>query len=139
MPFMLGWDTGINLHGDLMKGIVKYDVGIFGGAGQNTKNKTNENAYNVRLAVNPLGDMKYGEGDLEYSTKPLVSVGTSYYMNTVSTLKTTTYTDTTKTTTYGTIDNNNSSFASSTGWLGMASQKQLFQHNRGRRYQSGHF
>ncbi|MGB9081039.1 MAG: porin [Desulfuromonadaceae bacterium] len=120
--FMLGYDAGINLHGDLMKGIVKYDVGFFGGAGQNTKNKTNENAVNVRLAVNPLGDMKYGEGDLEYSAKPLVSVGTSYYMNTVK--KAVTGTGATATTA---IENSNSNYVTDTnGWLGTAMKGKYF-------------
>lgn len=120
--FMPGYDTGINLHGDLMKGIVKYDVGFFGGAGQNTKNKTEDNAYNIRLTVNPLGDMKYGEGDLDYSAKPLASIGTSYYMNTLR--KTVTGTGATATTA---IDNNNSNFVTdANGWLGTAVKGKYF-------------
>ena len=124
--FHMGWDAGVNLHGDIMKGIIKYDAGIFSGAGQNLTNKTNDNAYNFRLSVDPLGNMKYGEGDLENSAKPQFSVGSSYYMNTVKTLKATTYTDTAATTTYASVDNNNSSFAGSTGWLGMAVKNKAF-------------
>lgn len=124
--FHMGWDTGVSLHGDIMKGMVKYDAGIFGGAGQNTKNKTDDNAYNFRLSVDPLGNMKYGEGDYDNSAKPLLSIGTSYYMNTVRTLKATTYTNTAATTTYASVDNNNSSFAGSSGWLGMAAKNKYF-------------
>ncbi|MBJ6799804.1 porin [Geomonas propionica] len=120
--FMMGYDTGVNLHGDLMKGIVKYDAGVFGGAGQNTKNKTDDNAYNFRLTVNPLGDMKYAEGDLEYSAKPLVSVGTSYYMNTLK--KTVTGSGASATTA---VDNNNSNFVTdANGWLGTAVKAKYF-------------
>lgn len=131
--FHMGWDTGINLHGDLMKGMVKYDAGIFGGSGQNTKNKTNDNAYNIRLSVDPLGNMKYGEGDYDNSAKPLLSVGTSYYMSTVKTLKTTAYSgnptaapSTFKSSDSWSIDNNNGSFAGSSGWLGMAVKNKYF-------------
>lgn len=120
--FMPGYDIGVNLHGDLWTGLVKYDAGFFGGAGQNTKNKTNDNAYNFRVAVNPLGDMKYGEGDLEYSEKPLVSLGSSYYLNTLR--KTVAGTGTTAT---SAIDNNNSNFVTDTnGWIGKAVKGKYF-------------
>ncbi|MBU5611796.1 porin [Geomonas azotofigens] len=120
--FMQGYDTGINLHGDLWTGVVKYDAGVFGGAGQNTKNKTGDNAYAFRLAFNPLGDMKYGEGDLEYSKKPLVSLGSSYYLNTVK--KTVSGTGAAAT---SAIDNNNSNFVTdANGWLGTAVKAKYF-------------
>ena len=120
--FMPGYDLGLNLHGDLMKGMVKYNAGYFGGSGQNTKNKTDENAYNFRVVVNPLGDMKYGEGDLDYSEKPLVSLGSSYYLNTVK--KTVAGTGTAAT---SAIDNNNSNFVTdANGWLGTAVKGKYF-------------
>lgn len=120
--FMQGYDTGINLHGDLWKKLVTYDAGFFGGAGQNTKNKTDDNAYNFRVVVNPLGDMKYGEGDLDYSEKPLVSLGSSYYLNTLK--KTVSGTGATAT---AAIDNNNSNFVTDTnGWLGTAVKGKYF-------------
>lgn len=120
--FHLGWDTGVNLHGDIMKGLVTYDAGFFGGAGQNTKNKSNDNAYNFRLAVNPLGNMKYAEGDLEYSVNPLVSVGASYYLNTLK--KTVAGTGAAATTA---IENNGSSFVTdANGWLGKAVKNKTF-------------
>lgn len=120
--FMPGYDTGINLHGDLWSGLIKYDAGIFGGAGQNTKNKTDDNAYNFRVVVNPLGEMKYGEGDLENSAKPLVSLGSSYYLNTVKKTVSGTGAATTSA-----ISNNNSNFVTDTnGWLGAAVKGKYF-------------
>jgi len=104
--FKPSYDTGLNLHGDIMKGRIKYDAGIFGGAGQSTRNLDNMNALNFRIAVNPFGDMKYSEADLESSPTPLMSVGASYYMNEL------------QKTAADKFDTNAISYASSNGWLG---------------------
>ena len=109
--FKPSYDIGLNLHGDVMKGLVKYDAQWVGGKGQNTVSANNNNAYNFRLAVNPLGDMKYSEADLDMSPKPLVSVGSSYYHNTL------------KKATATTFETNNDSYAGSSGWLGKNADK----------------
>ena len=103
--FKPSYDIGLNLHGDVMKGLVKYDAQWVGGKGQNTVSANNNNAYNFRLAVNPLGDMKYSEADIDMSPKPLVSVGSSYYHNTLR---------------KGALafETNNNSYAGANGWLG---------------------
>ena len=104
--FKPSYDIGMNLHGDVMKGLLKYDAQWVGGKGQNTASTNNNNAYNFRLAVNPLGDMKYSEADIDMSPKPLVSVGSSYYHNTL------------KKATALTFESNNDSYAGANGWLG---------------------
>ncbi|MFZ3207699.1 MAG: porin [Geobacteraceae bacterium] len=80
--FKPGRDAGAMLHGKIAKGLVDYNFGWYGGGGQSTfRDKTNDNAIAARLVVNPLGEMKYSEGDLDYSENPLVSFGVDYYRN----------------------------------------------------------
>ena len=104
--FKVGRDTGLMLHGKVAKGLVNYNLGIYGGVGQNTLRSTNNNALAARVAFNPLGDMPYSEADLEQSEKPLVSIGANYFM------------DTLKKTGATAFENNNLTFAGSNGWLG---------------------
>lgn len=112
--FKPSYDIGLNFHGDVMKGLFKYDLQWVGGKGQNTTSSTNNNAYNIRLAVNPLGEMKYSEADLDMSAKPLLGIGTSYYHNT---LKLTSTADAAAKITNA-FETNNNSYAGSSGWLG---------------------
>lgn len=100
--FAPGYDNGLTLNGKIAGGIVAYNVGVFGGVGQGTVNTLNDNAIVGRIAFNPLGDMKYTESDVEYSEKPLFSVGVNYYGDTVKNGETT-----------------NLNLFSSTGWIGM--------------------
>lgn len=80
--FFPTYDTGVMLHGAIADGLLYYNAAVFGGAGQNTWSKNNNRvAWNARLAVNPLGNMKYTEGGLEFSEKPLVSFAANYYQN----------------------------------------------------------
>ena len=104
--FKPGYDIGLGINGSVQKGLLTYAAQWAGGKGQNTVSNTNNNAYNLRLAVNPLGDMKYSEADIEMSPKPLLSVGSSYYHNTL------------KKATATTFETNNNNYASATGWLG---------------------
>ncbi len=112
--FKPSYDIGMNVHGDVMKSLLKYDAQWVGGKGQNTFSSTNNNAYNFRLAVNPLGDVKYSEADIEMTAKPLVSVGSSYYHNTLKKNAATTF------------ETNNNSYAGSTGWLGQTTNSLVF-------------
>jgi phosphate-selective porin OprO/OprP len=105
--FKMGRDTGLMIHGKIAKGLLNYNLGVYGGLGQNTPRSTaNNNAFAARVTVNPLGDMPYSEADLEQSEKPLVSIGANYFM------------DTLKKTNATTLETNNLSFAGSSGWLG---------------------
>ncbi len=83
--FVPGYDTGFSVSGNVLKGIVKYTVGIYGGDGQNTFRASNNNAFSARIVCNPLGDMPYSESDVEYSEKPLVSIAGSYFRDALKT------------------------------------------------------
>jgi phosphate-selective porin OprO/OprP len=100
--FAPGYDNGVTLNGKIAKGLVNYNVGVFGGVGQGTVDATNDNAIVARLAINPLGDMKYTESDIDYTEKPLVSVGANYYGDTIKNGATT-----------------NLNIFSTTGWIGI--------------------
>ncbi len=82
--FVPGYDTGLSLNGDILKGIVRYTVGVYGGAGQNTFRTTNDNAFSARIVYNPLGNLPYGESDVEYTEKPLFSIAASYFKDTLA-------------------------------------------------------
>jgi phosphate-selective porin OprO and OprP len=86
--FKHGYDIGATLYGKVADGLAAYNVGVFGGAGQTRTRSSNDNAFFARVAVNPLGDMAYSEGDLDVSAKPLFSIGANYLRNTLN--KTTT-------------------------------------------------
>jgi len=79
--FFPTYDSGLMLHGKIAEGLLHYEGFVSGGAGQNTWRENNRAAWNARLAVNPLGYMKYAEGDLADSEKPLVSIAANYYQN----------------------------------------------------------
>lgn len=105
--FKMGRDTGLMIHGKIAKGVLNYNLGVYGGLGQNTpRSAANNNAFAARVTVNPLGNMPYSEADLEQSEKPLVSIGANYFM------------DTLKKTNATTLETNNLSFAGSNGWFG---------------------
>lgn len=100
--FAPGYDNGLTLNGKIAGGLVTYNTGVFGGLGQGMVNGGNDNAIAARIAVNPLGDVKYVEGDIDNSEKPLVSVGVNYFGDTVKNSDTT-----------------NLNFLSSNGWVGI--------------------
>jgi phosphate-selective porin OprO/OprP len=79
--FKPGRDTGVMAHGKAAEGLLEYAAGWYGGAGQSLTRSSNRNSVAVRVAVNPLGEMKYSESDLEHSEKPLFSVGANWYRN----------------------------------------------------------
>lgn len=120
--FAPGYDTGLALNGRVADGLLTYAAQLLGGKGQNIPQGTTNNAYNFRIAVNPLGDMKYSESDVDNSAKPLVSAGASYYHGTIRKNSDTTTAATTKATA-NTFDNNNLNFAGKTGWLGFNGDK----------------
>lgn len=77
--FRPGYDIGVKLHGNIAKGLVNYDLGWYGGKGQGVTSTNNNNSFGVRVTVDPLGNMAYGEGDPGDTAKPLVSFGASYF------------------------------------------------------------
>jgi phosphate-selective porin OprO/OprP len=81
--FVPGYDTGLSLNGDILAGLVRYTVGVYGGAGQDTARTSGDNAFSARIVFNPLGNMKYCESDVEYSDKPLLSIAGSYFKDTL--------------------------------------------------------
>lgn len=82
--FAPGYDTGLQLHGKIAGGLLTYNTAVFGGVGQNTFRATSDNAFNARLAFNPLGEVKYAEADFTQSEKPALSVGANFYRNTLN-------------------------------------------------------
>ena len=115
--FKPGRDTGAMFHGRAFDSFVVYNLGWYGGVGQSTLRTSDNNAYAARIAFNPLGDMPYSEADLDHSPKPLVSIGGSYFRDTLKATRTGTVT---------TLETNNLNFASSTGWLGRSSNLNRF-------------
>ncbi|ABQ27486.1 porin [Geotalea uraniireducens] len=102
IAFVPGYDTGLMIHGKIAGGLVNYNVAGYGGLGQNTFRTTSDNAFAARLTVNPFGDVKYSESDVEYSRKPLVSLGADFFRDTVNGSET-----------------NNLNFFGSKGWYGI--------------------
>lgn len=82
--FVPGYDTGLMVHGKLAGGLAIYNIGGYGGLGQNTFRTTSDNAFTARLMLNPLGELKYSESDVEYSEKPLVSLAGNFFRDTVN-------------------------------------------------------
>lgn len=81
--FRPGYDTGAMVWGRIYDGRIVYGLGGYGGVGQNTLRTTDKVAYNARLTLNPLGEMGYSEADVEWTYKPLFSVGANYFHNTL--------------------------------------------------------
>lgn len=109
--FKPSYDTGLMLHGKVANGVLTYNAGVFGGVGQNTARGTNDNAFAARIAVNPFGEMKYSEADLDQSEKPLLGIGASYFRDTLGK------------TGAATLELNNLPFADSKkGWLGIGAK-----------------
>ncbi|WP_243371656.1 porin [Geotalea sp. SG265] len=82
--FVPGYDIGLMLHGKLGDGLFNYRIGGYGGVGQNTFRSTRDNAFVVRLTLDPLGEVKYSESDVEQSVEPLVSLGANYFRDTLN-------------------------------------------------------
>jgi hypothetical protein len=115
--FKPGYDIGLGANGSVQKGLLTYAAQWVGGRGQNTVQSTTSNSYNLRLALNPLGDMKYTEADIDMTPKPLFSVGGSYYHDTLR-ATTVTANNAGTITTSTLFDQNNLNYASASGWLG---------------------
>jgi len=104
--FKPSYDFGAMVSGKFGKGLLVYNAGIFGGAGQSAARATNTNALAARLVVNPLGEIGYSEADLGQTAKPLLSMGGSYFRNSLKRSATAVFESVTP------------SYAATTGWLG---------------------
>lgn len=82
--FFPTYDTGLNVHGNVAKGLFTYSVAVTGGTGQNTPRLREDNAFSTRITVNPFGELKNFEADVEHSEKPALSIGGSFYRNTLN-------------------------------------------------------
>ena len=121
--FVPGYDTGVAALGSVAKGLFTYSAAWVGGNGQNTVTTDNNNAYNIRLTVNPFGEVKYSEADIEGSAKPLLTLGSSYYHDNVRLNYTGASTSATTppvvTAAATTVENTNLGYLNTTnGWLG---------------------
>ncbi|MRR53640.1 MAG: porin [Deltaproteobacteria bacterium] len=109
--FSPGYDLGAVVGGKVLGDLINYDLSVSNGAGQTstrvTAGATNSMAFLAHLQVNPLGAFGYAEGDPQFSQKPLVTVGSSFYRNIL------------KKTAAGTFETTNNGYANATsGWVG---------------------
>ncbi|MHC1697644.1 MAG: porin [Geobacteraceae bacterium] len=106
VAFIPGYDLGANVSGKVLGGIINYELSGSNGVGATTARSSNDLAFLARLQVNPLGAFSFSEGDPEFSQKPLVTVGSSFYSNILARTATG-------------FEANNLGYANtSTGWLG---------------------
>jgi len=78
------YDVGAKVWGKVAGGLFAYDLGAFNGLGANRRRSTPNTALAARAVVNPLGELPYGEGDLDGKSPLLVALGGSYFMNRVA-------------------------------------------------------
>lgn len=108
--FSPGYDLGAVVSGKVLGDLINYDLSVSNGAGQTSTRQsagaTNNMAFLAHLQVNPLGAFGYSEGDPQLSQKPLVTVGSSFYRNTL------------RKTAAATFETTNNGYAGASGWLG---------------------
>lgn len=80
--FARGRDIGVQLSGLAAAGTVDWRVGVFNGAGRNaTANDNSKLQYDARVTWQPWGEVRYTEGDLVPSPRPLLAVAAQYERN----------------------------------------------------------
>ncbi len=80
--FARGRDIGVQFWGLPAGGKVDWRVGVFNGNGRTVSRNDNDSyQLNARLTFQPLGDVKYSEGDFESSNKPLFAIAAEYESN----------------------------------------------------------
>jgi phosphate-selective porin OprO/OprP len=76
-------DIGVMAFGNFSEGLLNYQLGVFGGAGQSTL-RTNEKVMPMlRLVVNPFGTMGASEADIQNHETPALSFGANGFRNTL--------------------------------------------------------
>lgn len=80
--FERGRDQGLQVWGLLSRNRIEYRAGLFNGNGRGRT--TNDNAafqYDARLMFQPWGDVRYSEGDVEASPRPLLALAANFESN----------------------------------------------------------
>lgn len=81
--FARGRDIGVQLWGTPFKGALDWRVGVFNGNGRTvTRNDNDDLQLDARLTLQPLGDVKYSEGDFESRGRLLFAVAGQVETNT---------------------------------------------------------
>jgi phosphate-selective porin len=76
-------DVGLMAAGAICRNLFAYQVGVFGGDGQNTLRATNHVMPMLRLVLNPIGTMGNSEADLQNHKTPALSLGANGFTNTL--------------------------------------------------------
>ncbi|MFN2446030.1 MAG: porin [Vicinamibacterales bacterium] len=76
--FTKGRDIGLQVKGLLAEKRMEYRVGVFNGAGQNTLSDDGRLQYNGRVVLQPFGEVKYSEGDLDDAEAPLLAIAGNF-------------------------------------------------------------
>lgn len=80
--FARGRDIGLQLWGAPLAGKLDWRVGVFNGNGRTvSRNDNDAYQYNARLTLQPFGDVRYSEGDLEATDRPLFAIAGQYEIN----------------------------------------------------------
>ncbi|HYO12950.1 MAG TPA: porin, partial [Thermoanaerobaculia bacterium] len=80
--FARGRDIGVQLWGTPLGNKLDWRVGLFNGNGRTVSRNDNDTfQYNARLTWQPLGDVRYSEGDFESSERPLFAIAGQYESN----------------------------------------------------------
>lgn len=107
--FKPSYDIGVMLQGKTAGGKLAYNAGLFNGTGQGGTRTTNSGAWAARIVINPFGEMRYSEADLENTPNPLLSVGANYFANTLKRNGNAAFLD---------ITTSTPPYAGTSGWLG---------------------
>jgi phosphate-selective porin len=99
-------DIGLMAAGSFGKNLFAYQVGVFGGDGQNTLRATNHVMPMLRLVVNPIGTMGNTEADLQNHKTPALSLGANGFTNTLRKVSNTSF------------EALSLNYAGAAGWLG---------------------
>lgn len=109
--FKPSYDVGAMAFGKAAGGKLAYSAGLFNGTGQGGTRTTDSGEWAARIVANPFGEMAYSEADIADTPSPLLSIGASYFANTLKRNGNATFLDTTSST---------PPYAGTNGWLGKA-------------------
>ena len=99
-------DIGFMAAGAFVGNMLQYQVGVFGGDGQNTLRVSNHVMPMARVVFNPIGTMGNSEADLQNHQSPALSLGANGFRNTLKKVTNTSFEALTL------------NYAGAAGWLG---------------------
>jgi phosphate-selective porin OprO and OprP len=73
--FSLERDTGFQVSGKDIKGVLDYDIGVFNGSGANKSNADNDYMYVGRISWGPFGSYPYSESAVDNPQTPKFAIG----------------------------------------------------------------